>query len=177
MADVFLDKLKIKPKPKQQEEIKVEIKKPQTHKEVVVKTKIIDKRISADINRQALLAKIKGEIITEVKIPIPTPVPKLKEKNESSIDQDPIVKPIQKKLKKLKLISVDDSIAENVLSKEPKEPKEPKVPKESRVTKKTFKQMQEDVIAGEETLLQNKEILEKLPKKNIDLLIHASHII
>jgi hypothetical protein len=58
MADNILAQLKIKPKPKLQKIINVEFKKPEQQQDVVIKTKVVDKR-DEGFNRDAILEKIK----------------------------------------------------------------------------------------------------------------------
>merc|ERR1711998_575665 len=94
MADSLLAQLMIKPTPKLQENINIEFKKPEQQKDIVVKTKILDKREVTDIDRNNVLAKIRDKTGIKNKIPTPRPV---EQPLDQPVDQ-PVEQPVEQPL-------------------------------------------------------------------------------
>jgi len=112
MSTGILDKLKIKPIPKKIEQIEVKFmdQDPGQKQDVMIRTKIIDRTLDADINRDDLLKKFKRSTTKKS--------PTIKVPGISTIIEP--IKPVKKTGKKLKLVSDDITIIETTKRTTPK---------------------------------------------------------
>ena len=65
MSNSVLEKLKVKPKPKDIEIFKVKLNEPSEEENVTIKTKIVDKSKTANINRNDFLKGITTKVTTK----------------------------------------------------------------------------------------------------------------
>ena len=156
MSKELLEKLKVKPIPEKIPIINVALKKPAEKQDVQLKTKVVDQRDTAKLDRAFILNKLKdkGEIQT-IKPLEKTQEPKqqITEKKAPLQEEPKLIITKKKKVKKLKL--------------------ETDIPEIKEKERKTIIPT-ETIIEGKESLLEIDDIKSRLPEKEKKVLVRAS---
>jgi len=184
MSSVLLAKLKVKPAPKPKTSVEVVMPVAAKKEAVSVKTVIVDKRGENLIDREAILAKIRGAKIktpeaTVVAAKIPSPVA-IAEINPPLPETIPKPKTKTKKIKqKLKLVVEPEAVEEQEVIAEPErvaQPAEVEAPLTIKVKKKRTEKLK--IVQQEGPLsmmvIGDTPIGERIPAPKAKVLIRAS---
>ena len=155
MSKELLEKLKVKPIPEKIPIINVALKKPAEKQDIQLKTKVVDKRETAKLDRAFILNKLKdkGEIQTIKPLEKKEEIKKEEAEKKAPIEPQLVITK-RKKIKKLKLETDIPEIKET---------------KERKTVIPT-----ETIIEGKESLLEIDDIKTRLPEKEKKVLIRAS---